>query len=252
MIVGGETMKLQIIFETKKIPRHYNFLGVSVVKAGLTAANSELKESLYHLDDKRANKAMRPFTGAIYLNGYTLENDEFLIHQDIRMTISSPDIGFMLNLYNGLLEQEQIQYKTYTLMIKDIKFLPEKLPTKSQALFKTNSAIVVKNRNNRYLNIGDSNYEKELNYAANECLKSIAGRPLYQSLVFTPVAMKKKVVQLKHEKFKNLNAKGLLYLNAFEGTFVLGGHPEDLAILAQAGLGFRRSQMLGCIEMINE
>ncbi|KOY83409.1 CRISPR-associated endoribonuclease Cas6 [Lysinibacillus macroides] len=245
-------MRIQIIAETKKIPRHYHFIGVSIVKAGLSLANPELMESMYNFEGNQANKMMRPFTGAIYLNGYTLEHEEFTIHQDIRITISSSDIAFMLTLYNGLLVQQHIQYKSYTLNIKDVKFLPEKLPTKSQALFRTNSTIVMKDKNNQYLNIDDPNYEKELNYAANECLKSIVGRALHQPLVFTPVAMQKKVVQLKHDKFINLNAKGILYLNGFEGSFVLGGHAEDLALLTQVGLGFRRSQMLGCIEMINE
>ncbi len=245
-------MRLQIIMEAEKIPKHYHFLAGSVVKAGLSSVNPELKESLYSFEEHQANKAMRPFTGAIYLNGYTLEGDEFIIHQDIRMTISSSDINFMITLYNGLLEHQQMQYKSYTLHIKHVKFLSEKLPTKSQALFKTNSTIVIKDKNNQYLNIDDPDYEKELNYAANECLKSVAGRTLHQPLVFTSVMMHKKVVQLKHDKFKNLNEKGILYLNGFEGSFVLGGHPEDLALLTQTGIGFRRSQMLGCIEMVNE
>jgi len=113
--------------EAEKIPKHYHFLAGSIVKAGLSSFNPELKESLYSFEEHQANKAMRPFTGAIYLNGYTLEGDEFIIHQDIRMTISSSDINFMITLYNGLLEHQQMQYKSYTVHIKHVKFLSEKL-----------------------------------------------------------------------------------------------------------------------------
>ncbi len=41
-------------------------------------------------------------------------------------------------------------------------------------------------------------------------------------------------------------------MNAHEGNFILEGHPEDLSILTQAGLGFRRALFFGHIEMINE
>ncbi|UZN01390.1 hypothetical protein OL548_33990 (plasmid) [Lysinibacillus sp. MHQ-1] len=59
-------------------------------------------------------------------------------------------------------------------------------------------------------------------------------------------------MQLKHDKFAKLNDKGILYMNAHEGNFILEGHPEDLSILTQAGLGFRRALFFGHIEMINE
>lgn len=207
---------------------------------------------MYHYTPSKANKEMRPFTGAIYLNDYTLGNGEFTIHQDVRLTISSPNVEFILNLYNGFVQKKSYKYRSYELFLDHIKMLPEKLPKTNRVLFKTLSPLIIKNRDGQYLDLQDENYQTELNYAANECMKAVAKRSLNKPITLTPIVMHKKVVQLQHDSFAALNAQNILYMNAYEGTFLLEGHPEDLNILAQAGLGFRRSTFFGCIEMINE
>lgn len=241
-----------VVFKTEKLPRHHHFLFTSVVKAALETSNPEMQEKMYHFTKKQTNKEMKPFTGSIYLNNYSLENGEFTIHQDVSLTISSPNPEFMLYLYNGFVQKKRFIYQSYELTLIHIKMLPETLPKSSKVLFKTVSPIVMKTKNGKYLDFYDESYQRELNYAANECLTAIASRSLYQQLAFTPVVMRKKVVQLKHDSFEKLNAQKILYMNASEGTFLLEGHPEDLAILAQTGLGFRRSTFFGFIQMINE
>lgn len=241
-----------IVFKTEKLPRHHHFLFASVVKSALEVSSPQMQFEMYHYTQDQANKEMRPFTGAIYLNDYTLENGEFTIHQDVRLTISSPSAEFILNLYNGFVQKKNYKYQSYELSLAHIKMLPEKLPKTNRVLFKTLSPIVIKNQDGQYLNLYDENYQTELNYAANELMKVVAKRPLYEPIILTPIVMHKKVVQLKHDSFATLNAQNILYMNAYEGTFLLEGHPKDLNILAQAGLGFRRSTFFGCIEMINE
>lgn len=245
-------MELLVVFKTKKLPRHHQFLFASIVKSALSNSNPEMQKKMYRYSENQANKMMRPFTGAIYLNKYILENGEFSIQGDVRLTMSSPDAEFMLYLYNGFVQQQCFKYQSYELTLEKIQILPQKLPKSNRVLMKTNSPLIVKNSLGKYLEIDDSTYVTELNYAANECMKSIMGRSLYEPIAFTPIAMHKKVVQLKHDKFAKLNDKGILYMNAHEGNFILEGHPEDLSILTQAGLGFRRALFFGHIEMINE
>ncbi|PEA54782.1 CRISPR-associated endoribonuclease Cas6 [Bacillus pseudomycoides] len=245
-------MRLLIVFKARKLPRHHHFLFASLVKSALATSNSQMQYEMYHYTPNQANKEMRPFTGAIYLNDYTLEDGEFTIHQDVRLTISSSNTEFLLNVYNGFVQKKSYRYQSYELFLEHIKMLPEKLPKTNRVLFKTLSSIVIKDRDGKYLDLHDENYQTELNYAANECMKAVAKRFLYKPITLTPVVMNKKVVQLKHDSFAALNAQSILYMNAYEGTFLLEGAPEDLDILAQAGLGFRRSIFFGCIEMINE
>lgn len=245
-------MEILVVFKTDKLPKHHHFLFSSVIKSALSHSNPGLQKEMYHYSETQANKMMRPFTGSIYLNKYSLGNEEFLIQGDVHLTISSPNIKFMLFLYNGIVQKQYFKYQSYELSLVEIRILPEKIPNSNTVFMKTKSPIIVKNASGKYLEIDDTSYVKELNYAANECVKSIMKRSLYEPITFTPIAMHKKVVQLKHDKFVKLNDKRILYMNAYEGSFLLDGHPEDIALLTQAGLGFRRALFFGHIEMINE
>lgn len=245
-------MRLQVILEGGNFPRHYHFALSSFVKNALSASNPAIVETLYKFSDGKANKQIKPFTGSVHMNNYELQGDEFIVHGDIRLNISSPDVEFILNLYNGLIQQRVFQYKNYNFKVLHVKVLQEKLPKTGKVLCQTQSPIVVRNREGKFLDIDDPDYLKELNYISNECMKQLEGRFLYSPIKLTPVLMKKKVVQLKHEAFKGLNPQGVLFLNAFVGSFILEGDPRDIQILVQAGIGFRRAEFLGNIEVIHE
>lgn len=245
-------MKLLATIEAERMPLRPHFLAASVIKSALTISNPQLKDQLYDFSEHQSNKTMKPFSGAIYLNDYTVEKQQLLIHKNVQLLISSPDAEFILYVYNGLVQQAHYTYQQYPLHVQSVKILPEKLPKTNRALFKTLSPLIIKNHNNKYLDITHPDYEQELNYAANECIKSLQQRGLYEKLTFTPVLMHKKVVQLQHEKFAKLNEKSTLYMNAYEGSFLLEGHPADLALLTQSGLGFRRSLLFGAIELVHE
>lgn len=245
-------MRIQAILKGNKMPRHYHFAMSSLVKNALTVSNPELVDALYTFSNGRANKQMKPFTGNIQMSDYELQGDDFVVRGDIRLNISSPDPEFILNLYNGLIQQRDIQYKEYRFSVAHVKVLQEKLPKTGKILCQTKSPIVIRNREGQFLNIDDPNYGKELNYISNECIKQLEGRSLYSPIKLTPVLMEKKVVQLKHEAFEKLNPQKILYLNSYVGSFILEGDPRDLRLLVQSGLGFRRSEFFGYIDFIHE
>lgn len=244
-------MRIQIILDCEKVPKHYHFAMSSLVKYALNVSNPELAKSLYSYSNGRTNKKLKPFTGDIQLNNYELQNEEFIIHSNIYLNISSPDPEFILYVYNGFIQQRIFQYKNYNFKVLQVKVLKEKLPNANKVLCQTRSPIVIRNREGKFLDIDDPSYIRELNYISNEFLKQYEGRSLYSPLKFTPVMMSKKVVQLKHEAFKNVNPQNILYLNSYEGSFILEGDQRDIRILVQAGIGFRRSEFLGCIEFIH-
>lgn len=245
-------MKIQVILESQKIPRHYHFAMSSLVKNALNVSNPKLVDSLYNYKDGRANKRQKPFTGYIRLNDYMFQEDEILINGNIHLHISSPDPELILYVYNGFIEQREFKYKGYHFRVSHVRILNEKLPKSGKVLCQTKSPIVIKNREGKFLDIDEPNYVKELNYISNEFMKHYEGRPLYKPLKFTPVLMDKKVVQLRHEAFRDLNPQQVLYVNAYEGSFILEGDPRDIRVLIQAGLGFRRAHFHGCIEFVHE
>lgn len=245
-------MIIQAVLKGERVPRHYHFQMSSLVKNALSVTNPDLVNTLYYFSDGKANKQIKPFTGYVQMTDYELLDDEFIVRGEIRLTISSPDVEFILHLYNGFIQQREYRYKHFEFTVSHVKVLQEKLPQTGKVLCQTKSPIVIRNRQGEFLNIEDSDYLAELNYISNECVKQLEGRSLYSPIKLTPVLMTKKVVQLKHEAFKKLNPQHIMYLNAFQGSFILEGDPRDIRLLVQTGLGFRRSEFLGFIEFIHE
>jgi len=244
-------LNLLIVFQPAKLPKQYNFMFTSIVKAALELSSPETIKELYSYGEK-ANKKAKSFTGSIFLQDYVIEETEIKVNGEIRVTISSPDPEFILYLYNGIVQKKMFRYQAYEVQLAYVKVLFEKLPTKRKVLFKTNSPIAVKNKEGRFLDVNDPSYSEDFNYIANVIVKAVTGRNLLEPLSFTPVIMKKKVVQLKHHSFAKLNKESILFVNCFEGSFILEGAVEDLAILASSGLGVRRSQFFGSIQMLQE
>lgn len=245
-------MRVQVILKGDRLPRFYHFVMSSLVKNALSVTNPDLVNTLYYFSEGRANKQIKPFTGYVQMTDYELLDDEFNVRGEIRLTISSPDVEFILHLYNGFIQQREFRYKHFEFKVSHVKVLQEKLPKTGKVLCQTKSPIVIRNREGKFLNIEDPDYLTELNYISNECVKQLEGRSLYSPIKLTPVLMTKKVVQLKHEAFKKLNPQNIMYLNSYEGSFILEGDPRDIRILVQCGLGFRRSEFLGFIDFIHE
>lgn len=244
-------MKIEISFNAPKLPRRYHFLFSSIVKSALETSAPELQKQLYYYGDK-PNKRIKQFTGSIFLNSYKLDGEIFYVHSDARMTVSSPDTEFLFHLYNGFIQKQEYRHKDFHLNVNHVQIVKEKLPTKNKVLFKTLSPIVVRNKSGRFLSINDENYEKEFNYICNEIIKSYTGNELNAPILFHPVLMKKQVVQLQHDSFKKLNDQSILYVQCYNGTFILEGDAADLKILTMSGVGHRRNIFFGNIEMIDE
>ncbi|WP_100403467.1 CRISPR-associated endoribonuclease Cas6 [Bacillus sp. FJAT-42315] len=244
-------LKLEVSFKTNRLMRRYNFQFASVIKAALSESNKTLVNELYEYQG-RNNKKMKSFAGSVFLQSYEVKEDYFDVKGEVKLIISSPQADLMLYLYNGLVQKKQYEYKGYHLEVTNVRMLRERLPQKERVLFKALSPIVVKEKGGRFLSPTDPNYTKELNYTCNEIVKSIRGSELRRSIHFQPVLMKKNVVQLQHDSFKQLNDQSILYVEAYNGTFVLEGDVEDLQLLAQTGIGLRRGQMFGNIEFVDE
>lgn len=244
-------MKLLAVFSGSKLPRQNNFMFTSILKAALEVSAPDIKEEMYNYKNK-SNKKPKSFTGSIFLQDYVIEENVIQMNGEIRLTISSPSAELLLYVYNGLIQKKIFKYQEYVVKVDYVKVLPEKLPTKGKVLFKTTSPIAMKNKDGYFLDIDDPNYNSELNYISNAIIQSLEERNLKKPIVFTPVMMKKKVVKLKHHAFKKINNDSILYVQAFDGTFLLEGDIKDLIILSQTGLGYRRSQFFGSIEMLQE
>ncbi|MCL2610231.1 MAG: CRISPR-associated endoribonuclease Cas6 [Defluviitaleaceae bacterium] len=244
-------MRIECIFKGEKIPISYQYLFASIIKQAISTSSEEKFKEIYYFGDKKT-KQSKSFTFSVFMRDFEILKDDFEVKGDLKLIISSPDNGLMLYIYNGLLAKREFKYKGYELSLQRINLVKEHLPTKGEALFKTLSPIVVKSKDGDFICPENKEYEDDLNYISNEIIKGFRGYGLKTSLEFIPVQMKKQVVKLKHEEFASLNEDQILYVNAYSGTFKLKGDPEDLSLIAQMGLGFRRSAGFGNVQFVSE
>ena len=242
-------MRLECTFKATAIPITYHYLFASLIKKAIAHSSSEFYEEMYLYNDKKTKRS-KNFTFSVFLNDYSIEKDEIDVKGNIKWVISSPSDKFILFLYNGLLDNKKFNYKEKTLILDKVRLMNEILPKESEVIFKTLSPIVIKNKIGKFIGPEDSEYIEALNYICNQNLKNIRGTGLKKALNFVPIQMKKQVVKQKHEEFKSINEEGILYVTAYRGIFKLEGDIEDLRLLTQAGLGFRRSQGFGLLALM--
>ncbi|KZN96619.1 MULTISPECIES: CRISPR-associated endoribonuclease Cas6 [Aeribacillus] len=238
-------MRLRCQFEVERLPVAYRMMFVSLIKESIKRSAPTLYESLYFFNGK-PSKNSKHFSTALFLPKYKLIDDEFHIEGKISFLISTPDYEFFLHLYNGLQQIQEFTYQTYTLHRGKITLLEEKQIDQIPVYFKTLSPIYIRDAHNRSIAPDDPAFERELNYIANLLLKNFRGHGLKQPLQVLENQLKKTVVKEKIREFDH----GYLYFTAYKGNFCLNGDIDDLRLLSQLGIGFRRNQSFGMVEVI--
>lgn len=242
-------MRLSCEYKTSKLPVANKMMFVSLIKKALSISNEAYCEKLYNYGDKK-NKVTKNFTFSLFMKDFKLEGDYFEIGEKVIFNISTPDYEFGINLYNGLLKLNHFTYKDFELSKLKISLIKEKPITERIMTFKTLSPIFIKNKENVSLSPIESDYLKELNYISNTILKSYRGYGLKEDLDLKVINMKKTVVKEDIKDFTNKTGDKYLYVNAYSGTFMLYGDSEDLRDLYMLGIGFKRNQGFGMIEVL--
>ena len=243
-------MRIRCEYKTEKLPLAYNMMFLSLVKESLKKSDEDYLRKLYFYKEDKVNKKPKNFCFSVYLKGFVKKQDIFEINDRIIFNISSPDYEFMLKVYNGLLNFGTFRYKDYKINKVRINLLKEKVINRPYAVFSTMSPICIKNKQGKMISIDDVDYEKELNYIASKSLEGFRGYGLAESLKFSPIFMKKKVVKEDIRNFRENTNKSYYYVNSYGGTFKLQGNIKDLNDLYMLGIGFKRGQGFGMLEVI--
>lgn len=245
-------MRLKCEFKTEKIPVAYQFMFVSLIKEALKISNEDYYQKLYFYDGDKKNKKSKNFCFSVYISGFKKEDNIFKVEDKVILYISSPDYEFAFNLYNGLLKMGNFSYKKeYKLTKKNITLIKEKSINSKEVIFNALSPICIKDIDNKPLDINEIEFLKELNYITDKILKNYRGYGLNKKLQFIPLKMKKRVVKEYIKNFENNTGKKDYYINGYMGIFKLIGDIEDLKDIYNLGLGFKRSQGFGMIEVLS-
>lgn len=245
-------------YECNQIPIYYRMLFVSLIKEALKRSDPNYFESLYTYRDGdgiKNNKKSKNFCFSVLLKNYKLEGDIFKAADEgkslkVLFNVSSPDTEFVLRLYNGLLNLPNFRYKDFKLKRTAIRLTREKSITNNEVIFKTISPLYIRDKAGKPLRVDDENFEKELNYIMNTVLMNYRGYGLKRKLCFTALDLRKQIIKEKIESFIKKTGEEYMRLTTYKGTFKLSGDPEDLKDIYSLGIGFRRSEGFGMVEVV--
>ena len=253
-------MRLRIEFQVSRVPLLYRNAFMSYFKEALRASPSGEKRfrKLFHYEN-HTNKAPKPFCfAARFLHDkarFAEEKDAFTLLSPLQLYFSALDTGLFVDFYNGVINRKiyPFQKGDFTLNYPlSMMFLREKPILKESALFTTLSPILIEDTSHQPLLPsfeGDGErFVKELNYQTDAMLLGIRGEGLRRPLHFQPVHIKKEVV--KHAIREREEDSRVYTFTCFSGSFYLEGDPQDLRDIQVLGLGRRRSQGFGMVEVV--
>lgn len=247
---GNYSLRVLCSFKCSKLPTTYNMLFVSLIKKSIETASEEYFNKMYYYGEK-ANKKSKNYTFSVFLSGFTRKSHEFLIEDEVRLFVSSPDVEWIFHFYNGLTKLDTFVYQGYQLEKKRIHMLQEKKLSESLVVCQTMSPIHICNKNKQSLSPDVVEFQQEFDYISELTVKNFRDVGLSSSVRFIPLQMKKVVIKESIRGFKEKTALDHMFLEGYKGTFALEGQTEDLEILYQLGLGFRRSSGWGMFEVIH-
>lgn len=264
-------MRIKITLQTDQIPMLYRHRILSLIKEALKKSDKDYKDFLYE------NKITKPFTFNLTFprereivakkvqidDKFTIE-DKVVVVKDgfLNLYISSSDYRFVISLFNGLKKLKTFDFSSYENMlvdgekivinVKSVNILNERPIKGDTVIFKTNSPIVLEDKEDNPILFNDKNFEKELNEITDKILSSkhIKGKGLARPIKFEPIKMDKQVIKHTLKSFREKTGKPVMYLTGNVGMFRLYGDPEDLNILYKIGIGNRTGQGFGMVEVV--
>ncbi len=253
-------MRLRIGVEIPRLPIIYRHRFLSFIKRAVEVADPD-----YYMRWFR-DRNPRNFSFAVLLPGkkesrketvnlspgssQSIEETVFYLKEPIRWIITTHDSVLAGKLVNGFLRNSVHPFNdhiTMKILSIDVEDIP---PVKTDSvILKTLSPILVEDVNHIPVLPWEPLFQRELNQIMDSLLRSLRGEGLKKPLLFEPIDMRKSVVKHKLEKFRRGSGKPYMFLTASSGTFRLMGDPEDLSFILKSGIGLRRAQGFGTLDI---
>ncbi len=237
-------LSLNIRFENNLIPLDYRRLFLSVQKHALETVNKERYLSLYG----KGEHGIKPFTFYSYLPQAEFTDESIILSEPCcRLFISTSDYALGIDLYNGLLKMKKEVYpagKSNSLKIEDISLLNGRTIFSDRVIIKMLSPLVVRKHEkgikDRYFVFGEDGFDETFKQNILSEMKAF-GLEEHEVPELIKIDTKKVVV-------KSFGTR----IPSTLGRFVLKGDKEVLNMLYQCGMGAKRSEGFGAIEIIAE
>lgn len=238
-------MRLTIDYEMSgdKIPKDYRRGFASLIKNAIENCNPKLYEYYYTGEFK-----MKPFTFGIYFPQGTKKNgDGFYVGNQFKLNFSTSSIELATHIYNGFHRLKIDGYPLFDNIAKPTRsFLHRNFVVRrNEILFKTISPVLVITKGSnikeypKYLLPGEEGFEEGLEFSVRECAKEFL--ETNNDFEFEVEVKTFKKITLWHYN---------QWMSSFNGIIEIKSPPEVLQMIYDIGLGVRRSQGFGMLEVV--
>lgn len=265
-------MRLRVVYRIAKVPIDYRSSFVSLIKEAIKTADEEIFKTVYEV----ATRLTKPFCFSIFFQDFKITDGTIDVGGFTNLNISmldffggtDTDARVSLALFNGLrsAKLEKFAFPDGQLLTRiQTQLVNEKPPdyfSAGEVKFKTMSPIL--------LTSGEKNNARPVLHPATKDVRrtsrprdnavfdeevfraslamSLKGH-VAGSVFFEPENLKVEVIRHSIGKSSPSSGKPLQFVVGFSGSFTLKGAPEDLHRIYQTGLGFKRNQGFGMLEV---
>lgn len=233
-------MKFKFIFSINdaKLPFDYRRGIASLLKEAIKNGNEFLFDE-YYLQKRGISK---PFTFSVFFNKHLGVSDDkyFLVTDSFDLNFSTNDISLSANLYNGMMRIDTFNLFGNDIKLKKIFAFPHKKIDSDISTFNILSPILIndKQSSNKYITPKDENFKDNFIYYANELSKLYLKKNL-ELFEYNIHKIKKSVYSHYGQAMPGIT-----------GIIEIKSNREFLNLINEIGIGDRRSQGFGMLEVI--
>lgn len=235
---------LEFRLEKNKISMEYRKFFMHFIKDSLSNANGGKYYNQFYNGAEE-----KKFTFAIFLDKPQFQKDEIVLASNrVKMLFSASDKMAGYLFYSSFLERKKKEYpmeKGNTIQLISVRNLREKEILSNQILVKTNSPLVVR----KHTKEGNKDYyysfeKEEFLVEAKQTMKRQLRKAGFSETVIEDVNLlpvKCRKVIVTHYGCK---------IETTVGNFLLEGNKSVLSYFLQAGIGSRKSEGFGMLELL--
>jgi len=237
-------LKADFKMSTDWLVKDYRSIFMALIKSVFMKYDPLLYANLYGTDELK-RKVNKPFTFSVRFPQYKgIEGNKMLCGNKISLLFSSDEETLVTAFYNGLRAKQKIiigENYPITFELEYIKLLPLKRIQTNKVLFRTISPILVNDKGNNlnYLSPTKPEFIRAFKFIIAEQARNFE-IPCSEDMVeFEVNAMKK--LPLSHYNQT---------MTSWLGEFVLEAPTQVLQLVYDTGIGVRRSQGFGMLEIV--
>jgi CRISPR-associated endoribonuclease Cas6 len=238
-------MRIKADFEldTNWLIKDYRRIFVSLIKSIFTTFDPLLINQLYGTEQSK-RKVNKPFTFSVYFPDFKkIESDKVICGNKVNLIFSSNNELLVTAFYNGLKSQTKRMIginDPIGFTLKYVSLLPNPFIKEKKVLFRSLSPILVSKENtDRYIDPTNPEFDHYFKMSIMNQAATFNVPCRIEEIAYEIKSMKKLPLTHYHQT-----------MTSWLGEFVLEAPIEVLQLVYDTGIGVRRSQGFGMLEVI--